>query len=79
LRVSSFLEPASQAPELNFLSFKVVVGVCTAKGSGPNKKLAKRAAAEALLQELGYSPKPPGKGPFTKNVGTTFRKAIVSH
>jgi hypothetical protein len=39
----------------------VTVGICTAKGSGPNKKLAKKAAAEALLQELGYSQKPPGK------------------
>ena len=38
----------------------MTVGVCSARGGGPNKKLAKRAAAETLLQELGYSPKPPG-------------------
>ena len=33
----------------------------TVTGSGPNKKLAKRAAAEAMLQQLGYtkpSPQP---------------------
>jgi len=34
---------------------KVIVGQHSATGSGPNKKLAKRAAAEALLQVLGYS------------------------
>merc|ERR1711937_496262 len=34
---------------------KVIVGQNSATGSGPNKKLAKRAAAEALLQVLGYS------------------------
>jgi len=34
---------------------KVTVGQQSATGSGPNKKLAKRAAAEALLQLLGYS------------------------
>jgi len=42
---------------------QVTVGQQSATGSGPNKKLAKRAAAEALLQLLGYSrPGPqPGK------------------
>merc|ERR1711963_1161788 len=34
---------------------QVTVGQQSATGSGPNKKLAKRAAAEALLQLLGYS------------------------
>ena len=34
---------------------QVTVGQQAATGSGPNKKLAKRAAAEALLQQLGYS------------------------
>jgi len=34
---------------------KVTVGANSAVGSGPNKKVAKRAAAEALLQMTGYS------------------------
>jgi len=34
---------------------QVTVGQQSTTGSGPNKKLAKRAAAEALLQLLGYS------------------------
>ncbi|XP_023326146.1 double-stranded RNA-binding protein Staufen homolog 2 isoform X2 [Eurytemora carolleeae] len=34
---------------------KVTVGANSAVGSGPNKKVAKRAAAEALLQLTGYS------------------------
>jgi len=34
---------------------KVEVGSLNAVGSGPNKKVAKRAAAEALLQLTGYS------------------------
>ena len=33
---------------------KVNVAGETAQGTGPNKKLAKRAAAESLLQTLGY-------------------------
>ena len=33
----------------------MTVGQQSTTGSGPNKKLAKRAAAEALLQLLGYS------------------------
>ncbi|XP_037793787.1 double-stranded RNA-binding protein Staufen homolog isoform X1 [Penaeus monodon] len=42
---------------------QVTVGNQSAQGSGPNKKLAKRAAAENMLQLLGYSrPQPqPGK------------------
>lgn len=42
---------------------QVTVGSQSAQGSGPNKKLAKRAAAENMLQLLGYSrPQPqPGK------------------
>lgn len=42
---------------------QVTVGTQNAQGSGPNKKLAKRAAAENMLQLLGYSrPQPqPGK------------------
>jgi len=34
---------------------KVIVGEHSGTGTGPNKKLAKRAAAEALLQVMGYS------------------------
>jgi len=34
---------------------KVIVGQHSGTGTGPNKKLAKRAAAEALLQVMGYS------------------------
>lgn len=37
------------------LFLKVAVGENIAQGSGPNKKLAKRAAAESMLQLLGYS------------------------
>ena len=40
-------------------SFSLILQVSaagqSAQGSGPNKKLAKRAAAEALLQIMGYS------------------------
>ena len=42
-------------PKLPQTEFKVTVGQQSTTGSGPNKKLAKRAAAEALLQLLGYS------------------------
>ena len=45
---------------------KVGTHVCT--GSGPNKKLAKRSAAEALLQLLGYSrPQPQPEKPALKH------------
>lgn len=39
---------------------QVKVGDLVCKGTGPNKKLAKRAAADAMLLELGYSRPPPG-------------------
>lgn len=37
----------------------------TTNGTGPNKKTAKRNAAEAMLQRMGYSRPivPPGKPP----------------
>ena len=43
-----------------------------AQGTGPNKKLAKRAAAESLLQSLGYfrPSAQPGK-PALKNSSST--------
>ena len=40
---------------------QVTVGEKTCQGTGPNKKLARRAAAEAMLAVLGYAkplPKP---------------------
>ena len=44
----------------------------TTQGRGPNKKLAKRVAAESLLRDLGYyKPAPvPGK-PALKSTTTT--------
>jgi len=48
----------------------VTVGQHSTTGSGPNKKLAKRAAAEALLQLLGYSrPTPQPNKPALKSPG----------
>ena len=42
--------------KLILFQFLIQVNVAgeTAQGTGPNKKLAKRAAAESLLQTLGY-------------------------
>lgn len=46
---------------------EVTVGQCSAQGIGPNKKLAKRAAAESLLTQLGYSkPQPQPAKPSIK-------------
>jgi double-stranded RNA-binding protein Staufen len=41
------------------------------EGTGPNKKLAKRAAAEAMLHQIGYiKPMPlPGKSLLKKKEG----------
>merc|ERR1719412_1715227 len=50
---------------------QVTVGQNSSTGSGPNKKLAKRAAAEALLQLLGYSrPTPQPNKPALKSPGS---------
>ena len=38
-----------------FIVFQVSAAGANAQGSGPNKKLAKRSAAESLLQIMGYS------------------------
>ena len=38
----------------NFLCFQVTINGYTTQGRGPNKKLAKRVAAESLLRDLGY-------------------------
>ncbi|XP_048508790.1 double-stranded RNA-binding protein Staufen homolog 2 isoform X2 [Athalia rosae] len=43
------------APRRREFIMEVTVGTNSAQGLGPNKKLAKRAAAEALLMQLGYS------------------------
>ncbi|VDM62367.1 unnamed protein product [Angiostrongylus costaricensis] len=55
-------------------------------GSGPNKRLAKRAAAEAMLAEIGYVKPlpPPGKSLLKKktdsplNIGNLFRLLLTS-
>merc|ERR1719347_606750 len=67
---------------------QVTVGQQSTTGSGPNKKLAKRAAAEALLQLLGYSrpsiqpTKPalrsPGEGGGEKGRKLTFVDEVKS-
>lgn len=43
------------APRRREFVMEVSVGSTSAQGSGPNKKLAKKAAAEALLTQMGYS------------------------
>merc|ERR550539_1806801 len=55
---------------------QVTVGQNSTTGLGPNKKLAKRAAAEALLQLLGYSrPTPqPNKPAIKSNEGEKQEK-----
>jgi hypothetical protein len=58
---------------------QVSAGGQSAQGSGPNKKLAKRSAAEALLQTMGYS-RPtlqPGK-PALKSSSSTASTASCS-
>ncbi|XP_029841135.2 double-stranded RNA-binding protein Staufen homolog 2 [Ixodes scapularis] len=51
-----------------------VLGALTTQGAGPNKKTAKRLAAEAMLQKLGYSrppqgPQPQGQSPTPSSGG----------
>ncbi|CAD6219320.1 GSCOCT00004912001.2-RA-CDS [Cotesia congregata] len=43
------------APRRREFLMEVSIGNISARGIGPNKKLGKRAAAEALLTKLGYS------------------------
>ena len=51
--------------------FQVSVGDKSCTGEGPNKKLAKRSAAEAMLQMLGYSrPAPQPSKPAIKTGDT---------
>lgn len=55
------------APRRREFIMEVAVGPNSAQGVGPNKKLAKRAAAEALLMQLGYSkPQPQPVKPSIK-------------
>ncbi|XP_031786214.1 double-stranded RNA-binding protein Staufen homolog 2 isoform X1 [Nasonia vitripennis] len=55
------------APRRREFVMEVSVGQHSAQGTGPNKKLAKRAAAEALLATLGYSkPQPQPAKPSIK-------------
>ncbi|KAJ1526837.1 hypothetical protein ONE63_008401 [Megalurothrips usitatus] len=51
------------APRRREFIMAVKIGELSCQGSGPNKKLAKRAAAEAMLLELGYSRPPAGSTP----------------
>ena len=54
-----------------FYKIQVSVGEQMCTGVGPNKKLAKRNAAEAMLQMLGYSrPSPQPSKPSIKTEGT---------
>lgn len=55
------------APRRREFVMEVTMGQHSAQGIGPNKKLAKRAAAEALLAQLGYSkPSPQPAKPSIK-------------
>ncbi|KAL7299733.1 hypothetical protein TKK_0007483 [Trichogramma kaykai] len=55
------------APRRREFVMEVSVGQHSAEGTGPNKKLAKRAAAEALLALMGYSkPQPQPTKPSIK-------------
>lgn len=55
------------APRRREFVMEVTMGQHSAKGIGPNKKLAKRAAAESLLTQLGYSkPSPQPAKPSIK-------------
>ncbi|XP_058795500.1 double-stranded RNA-binding protein Staufen homolog 2 isoform X2 [Phymastichus coffea] len=60
------------APRRREFVMEVSVGQHLAQGTGPNKKLAKRAAAEALLATLGYSkPQPQPAKPSIKTSSST--------
>ena len=59
-------------PTCPLFVFQVTVNSQSARGTGPNKKLAKRAAAEVLLQILGYSrPSPQPAKPALKGAAST--------
>lgn len=50
-----------------FLFFQVKVGNQTAEGMGTNKKVAKRKAAENMLELLGFKVPPAPAKPALKN------------
>jgi double-stranded RNA-binding protein Staufen len=60
--ISSILRPLSERERRNIrkkkpsFTMEVIVGPHCSRGTGPNKKAAKKAAAEAALVELGYGP-----------------------
>ncbi|XP_070533253.1 double-stranded RNA-binding protein Staufen homolog 2-like isoform X2 [Ptychodera flava] len=56
--VFTLLQERGQPRKREFV-MQVTVGNNQCTGIGPNKKMAKRAAAEAMLQELGYRSNPP--------------------
>ncbi|KAG8329296.1 Double-stranded RNA-binding protein Staufen 1 [Homalodisca vitripennis] len=59
----------------NRFSIEVTVGELSFVGSGPNKKTAKRKAAEGILEKLGYSTAASGK---TRLVSSDFKKKEFS-
>jgi len=60
--ISSILRPMSERERRNIrkkkptFTMEVIVGPHCCRGIGPNKKAAKKAAAESALIELGYGP-----------------------
>lgn len=62
--VYTLLEERKQPRRREFF-MQVTIGDHSFVGSGPNKKIAKRNAAEGLLQQLGYSSPPAGKQRLT--------------
>ncbi|XP_044741364.1 double-stranded RNA-binding protein Staufen homolog 2 isoform X2 [Chrysoperla carnea] len=65
--VYNLLEERGAARRREFV-MEVTVGQHSATGTGTNKKLAKRAAAEALLQQLGYNQQTPAQNIDKTNV-----------
>ncbi|XP_054267450.1 double-stranded RNA-binding protein Staufen homolog 2-like isoform X2 [Macrosteles quadrilineatus] len=72
--VYTLMEERGQTRRREFF-MEVTVGEHSFVGSGPNKKIAKRNAAEGLLQKLGYSSYAPGKQRLTS--ADLSRKAFV--
>ncbi|XP_046673659.1 double-stranded RNA-binding protein Staufen homolog 2-like isoform X3 [Homalodisca vitripennis] len=62
--IYTLMEERGQTRRREFF-MEVTVGEHSFVGSGPNKKIAKRNAAEGLLQKLGYSSVTPGKPRLT--------------
>jgi len=62
---------------LTLIILQVEVGDKIERGTGPNKRVAKRAAAEAMLRTLGYS-RPAETNPRTTERERVPRKNAVS-